>query len=60
MNSVKIVLCIIECKPNIISISKEQIVWDTIQFYYRPEFMYCTLCAVACPDNVIEVFRKES
>lgn len=54
-------LCIPECKQKIIDFSGE-----TNKNGYHPVYIKdqslctgCTMCAIACPDCVIEIYQKE-
>ena len=54
-------LCVVECKQQIISMSKEI---NSLGYY--PAVITdmslctgCTFCALACPEGIIEVIREE-
>jgi len=54
-------LCIPECSRGIIKISEEinRMGYHPIYIEDMSKCIGCTLCAIICPDSVIEVYREE-
>ncbi len=54
-------LCIGQCKKGLLSISKEinKLGYHPVCITKPEECIGCTMCAIMCPDSVIEVYREE-